>query len=208
MSRRRSCCLALALLWALARGAHAQESAPPTPTEATEARAAKPLQFALGASLGLLRQRELGAETETLVIPSLLGLAYVPLAPRVYLRPGVRIGYVGLDQPEHSAGARIDERGVQGTVELGVLYDAWLVPAFALGAGSNVRWIDFVAGDNVMESIAIDRTEVLGLVYAQAGIGLPLFGSAVVVEPYLRLQVTFADDRALFQYGADLTFGL
>jgi hypothetical protein len=207
MTKRRSCCLVLTLLWTLAPGARAQET-PSSPADASEARAPQPVQFALGVSLGLLRQRELGAETETLVIPSLLGLAYFPLAPRFYLRPGVRVGYVGLDQPEHSAGARIDERGVQGTVELGVLYDAWLVPVFALGAGTNVRWIDFVASDNVMESIVIDRTEVLGLVYAQAGIGLPLFGSAVVVEPYFRLQFTFSDDRALLQYGADLTFAL
>jgi hypothetical protein len=200
--------LLLALLAARAPAARAQAESVPSRAEVPSESAARPLQLALGASLGFLRQRELGAETETLVIPSLLGLAYVPLAPRVYLRPGLRVGYSGLDQPEHSAGARIDERGVIGTVELGVLYDAWLVPAFAVGGGTNVRWVDFVARGSVSDSAVIDRTEVLGVLFAQAGLGLPLFGGALVVEPYLRLQFTFSDDRALFQYGGDLTFAL
>lgn len=208
MIRLGVCCLVLASCSVLVRGAHAQQEITPSEAEASSERGARPVRFALGASLGLLRQRELGAETETLVVPSLLGLGYVPLASRIYLRPGVRIGYIGLDQPEHSAGARIDERGVQGTVELGILYDAWLVPAFVLGGGTNVRSIDFVASEGVAESDVIDRSEVLGVVFAQAGLGLPMFGGAVVVEPYLRLQITFSDDRALLQYGADLTLAL
>ena len=40
-------------------------------------------------------------------------------------------------------------------------------------------------GGIVADSDAIDRTEWLGLVYAQAGLGLPLLDGLIVVEPYI-----------------------
>ena len=42
-----------------------------------------------------LRQEDLGGVLATQFVPSLVGLAYVKVAPRVYLRPGVRLGVAG-----------------------------------------------------------------------------------------------------------------
>ena len=155
-----------------------------------------------------MQQRALGSSTHTAFIPSLLGLAYVPIAPRLFLRPGLRLGYTGLNQGDASYGARIEERGVQGTAELGISYDAWLVPAFAVGTGLDYRSVNFVGRGIVADSDAIDRKEWLGLAFAQAGVGVPLFQGALVVEPYARLQYTLSDDRSLWQMGLDLSFAL
>jgi hypothetical protein len=208
-SRARSC-LALAaastLTLALERTAAAQQDAPGS---ASSGAAATPgISYALGVSLGVLQQRALGSSTHTAFIPSLLGLAYVPIAPRVFLRPGLRLGYTGLNQADASYGARIEERGLQGSAELGICYDAWLVPALAVGTGLEYRSLDFVGRGIVADSDAIDRQEWLGLAFVQAGVGVPLFRGALVVEPYTRLQYTASDDRSLWQLGLDLSFAL
>jgi hypothetical protein len=197
--------LTLALLLGLSRTASAREDAPRH--EGSPLDSDSP-SYALGVSLGFLQQRGLGAETAPSFIPSLVGFGYVPAAPRLFFRPGLRFGYEGLSQAPSSYGAQIQERGVQGTAELGVVYDAWLVPSLSVGAGVNYRSLEFVGRGIVAASDALDRTEWLGLVYAQAGLGLPLFRGAFVVEPYARLQHTLSDDRALLQLGIDLTFSL
>jgi hypothetical protein len=190
---------------ALAPQAHAQEDAP-APYGAAYGEDAK-VSFAAGVSLGFLRVQELGAVKRFNFIPSFVGLAYVPVAPRVFLRPGVRFGYVGLDQAQFSYGASIEERSLQTTAELGVQYDAWLVPSLTVGGGVDRREVDFIGRGIVADSDAIDRTEWLGLLYAQVGLGLPLLDGLIVVEPYARLQHTFSDERSLLQVGTDLTVG-
>jgi hypothetical protein len=103
--------------------------------------------------------QELSDESRWAFIPSVVGLAYVPLAPRWYLRPGLRLGYAGLDQAQFSHGARLEEHDLPTSAELSIQYDAWLVPALGIGAGLNRREIDFVGRGIVQDSSAIDRTE-------------------------------------------------
>ncbi len=165
------------------------------------------LSFAAGLSLGFLRVQELGDVHRFSFIPSLVGFAYVPVLPRVYLRPGLRLGYSGLQQAQFSHGAGVEEHSLQGTAELGVQYDAWLVPALSVGGGAQRREIDFMGRGIVVDSDAIDRTEWLGLLYAQVGLGLPLWDGLLVIEPYARVQHTFSDARSLLQLGADITIG-
>ena len=205
-SRLAALASALTLTLGLGRTAGAQQDAPGSGRSGEEV--APGISYALGISLGFLQQRALGSSTHTAFIPSLLGLAYVPIAPRLFLRPGLRLGYTGLNQGDASYGARIEERGVQGTAELGISYDAWLVPAFAVGTGLDYRSVNFVGRGIVADSDAIDRKEWLGLAFAQAGVGVPLFQGALVVEPYARLQYTLSDDRSLWQLGLDLSFAL
>ncbi|MEO8178925.1 MAG: hypothetical protein ABI895_08840 [Deltaproteobacteria bacterium] len=180
---------------------------PRSPRNGSQLDAESP-SYALGVSLGFLQQRGLGTNTEASFVPSLVGFAYVPAAPRLFLRPGLRLGYEGLSQASASYGAQVRERGVQGTAELGVVFDAWLVPSLTVGAGVDYRSVGFVGRGIVADSDALDRTEWLGLAYAQVGLGLPLFQGAFMIEPYARLQHTFSDDRALLQLGFDLTFAL
>lgn len=165
------------------------------------------VSFAAGVSLGFLRMQELGAVYRFRFVPALVAHAYVPLAPRWFLRPGVRLGYAGLEQAQSSYGAGIEEHSVQGTAELGLQYDAWLVPALSVGAGAQRREIAFVGRGIVAGSDVLDRTEWLGLLYAQAGLGVPLWDGLIVIEPYARVQHTFSDARSLLQLGADITIG-
>lgn len=169
--------------------------------------AARDLSFAAGVSFAYLKLHEPGDESRFSFIPSALGLAYVPLAPRWFLRPGVRLGYAGLEQGRFSYGARVEEHDVTGSLELAVQYDAWLVPAFGVGLGLDRREIDFVGRGIVEDSDAIDRVEWLGFAYAQAGLGVPIADGSIVVEPYARTQWTLSDERSRFQFGVDLTVG-
>jgi hypothetical protein len=164
--------------------------------------------FALGGSFGFLRQEDLGRQTTTRFVPSLVGLAYINVAPRVFLRPGLRLGYAGLSQPGAASDARVEEHGALGRAEIGVLYDGWIVPAISVGMGIERRSIDFVAHGDVQDSGILDRAEWLGSVYAQAGLGVPLFRGRIVIEPYARLQRTFSDDRSASEVGLDVTFPL
>ena len=137
----------------------------------TAVAAARRPRYALGASAGFLRQTDFGGVSTTRFVPALVGLAYVNVAPRLYLRPGVRLGITGITQPAAASDARIEEHGVQGRAELGVLYDAWVIPVIAVGTGLERRSIDFATAGNVQDSGLADRTEWLGLLYAQAGLG-------------------------------------
>jgi hypothetical protein len=165
-------------------------------------------RFALGASAGFLRQKDLGGTMTNQFVPSLVGLAYVNVAPRLYLRPGARLGISGLIQPPAASDAHLEEHSVQGRAELGLLYDAWVIPAIAVGTGIESRDIEFSAAGKVQDSGLADRTEWLGSVYAQAGLGVPLLRGFVVIEPYYRLLHTFSDDRSASEFGFDLTFAL
>lgn len=196
----------LALLLGLSRAAGAQQDAP-APQDGSQRDTHSP-SFALGVSLGFLQQQGLGAQTEAAFVPSLVGFGYVPVFPRLFLRPGLRLGYEGLSQSPSSYGARVQEHGVQGTAEIGLVYDAWLVPSFTVGAGVDYRSINFVGRGIVADSDVLDHKEWLGLAFAQVGLGLPLFQGAFMVEPYARVQRTFTDDRSLLQLGFDLTFAL
>lgn len=180
--------------------AHAQ-------TDAAVATARRP-RFALGASAGFVRQNDLGSAVTTRFVPALVGLAYVNVAPRLYLRPGARLGIFGLTQPPAASDARIEEHGVQGRAEVGLLYDAWVIPVVAVGTGIERRSIDFATAGNVQDSGVADRTEWLGMLYAQAGVGVPLLRGLVVIEPYVRLQHTASDDRSASELGFDVTFAL
>jgi hypothetical protein len=205
---RRLCVFGAALsALTLSARAGAEEELPSVGLDGDASAQAGQVSFAAGVSLGFLRVQELGSVRRFDFVPSLVGLAYVPVAPRVFLRPGVRFGYAGLEQAQFSHGAAIEERSMQAMAELGVQYDAWLVPALSVGGGVHRREIDFVGRGIVADSDVIDRTEWLGLMYAQLGLGLPLLDALIVVEPYVRVQGTFSDERSLLQLGTDITIG-
>jgi hypothetical protein len=210
-ARRAAAAIALLLvagMWSSPSRAQSAVANAPAGAPAAGAPAARGPRFAVGASFGFLRQADLGGAVVTQFVPSLVGLAYVNIAPRVYLRPGVRLGLPGLSQPDAASDAHVEEHGVQGRAEISVLYDAWVVPALTVGTGLERRSIDFVARGTVQDSGALDRTEWLGSVYAQAGLGVPLMRGFIVIEPYYRRHHTFSDDRSSSELGFDITFSL
>lgn len=193
----------LARAEATAATADAEAGAPPAVVSV-----ARGPRFAVGASFGYLRQKDLGGAIVSRFIPSLIGLAYLKVAPRLYLRPGVRLGIASLQQPDEPPDAHVEETSVRGHVEVGVLYDGWVVPALSVGTGLEARRIEFVGRGLAQDSRALDRTEWLGSLYAQAGLGVPLFHGFIVIEPYYRIHHTFSDDRSSSEVGFDVTFAL
>jgi hypothetical protein len=101
----------------------------------------------------------------------------------------------------------ITEHDVAAGGDLAVLYDGVVVPALGIGATLRRRAIDLGGDGRVDLSMApASRTEWLGGVFAQAGLGIPFARGAVVAEPYVRYELVPRDDRLRLSYGLDLTF--
>lgn len=165
---------------------------------------------ALGLSPSWLRRNDYGDRHRHAFAPEAVAFVYAPTpAPRVYARPGLRLGYVGLTPAESPASTRFRERDFAISGELGAVYDGFFVPAASAGAGLRLRRIALEVADPVTPDEApIARSEVLPVAFAQAAVGVPLGGTGLVIEPYARYEVIGGDDRSRLRFGADLTLGL
>lgn len=161
---------------------------------------------AIGAGVALEQREDYGTDTRTNPVPQLVGLAYHRLADRFYLRPGLRLGDSGLAQPTMPRGLSITEHDLSAAGELSLLYDGVVVPALGIGTMLRRRELDLAGDGRIDLSMApAARTEWLGGVFVQAGLGIPLGRGAVVVEPYVRYERVPRDDRLGLSYGLDLT---
>lgn len=161
---------------------------------------------AIGAGVAFELRDDQGTELRSNAVPQLVGLAYHRLTDRLYLRPGVRLAYSGLTQPTMPSSLSILEHDVAAGGDLAVLYDGVVVPALGIGATLRRREIDLGGDDRIDRSMApASRTEWLGGVFAQAGLGIPFARGAVVAEPYVRYELVPRDDRLGLSYGLDLT---
>ncbi len=170
---------------------------------------APPVDWGAGVSFSFLRQHDFGEDTRSRFVPELFFLRYQKLSDRWFLRPGVRTGYQGLWQVEMPKRVRVEERALYGLGELGIVYDAMLVPSFSLGGGVMQRWIRLTVSGDVQSPTddPLDRNETLGMIYWQFGLGIPISRGRFMVEPYLRNQYTFSDERSHWQYGFDASVG-
>lgn len=161
---------------------------------------------AIGAGVAFELRDDQGTELRSNAVPQLVGLAYHRLADRLYLRPGVRLGYSGLTQPLMPSSISIREHDVAAGGDLAILYDGVVVPALGIGATLRRRAMD-LGGDGRIDLSAapMSRTEWLGGVFVQAGLGIPFGRGAMVVEPYVRYERVPRDDRLGLTYGLDLT---
>jgi len=184
-------------------------SAPPTP-EARTVPAPAAFSLVLGGSLGWQYRRDFGNATRAALSPEILVGATMPSQwSRIYIRPAVRVGFTGLDQSEQPETIHIEERDIIGSLEVAAVYDGPVIPTLALGGGGMVRFVDLDVR-TPLESTGddISRTQTLSRIYVQAGVGLPLRRGLVVLEPSLRYEVVFGDDRIAWRGGVDITIGL
>jgi len=207
-------CIGLSLLLAalgssvLAQPAGGHAQAPRTPPTECEQRARK-FGMALGFGLAEELRSDYGSSVRGAFSPELLALGYVALPLRdLYLRPGVRLGYDGLGQPDMPREVRVAERSLREQLELGLVYDWVVVPALSMGAGLLQRFIELETRGSVMGTHALNHREQLGVIYGALGLGIPIERGLVVIEPFVRLQHVFSDNRALLRVGVDVSLRL
>jgi len=135
----------------------------------------------------------------------------VPLTPArgLALEPTVRLGYRGLSQPPQPQGLALRERDLVGTAELAVGWAGAVRPTLTVGAGVIARSLALDTSEMIDTSDArADRRELLPLLTAQVGLGLPARDGTLVVEPYARYGWSPDDDRLGLTWGLELRVAL
>jgi hypothetical protein len=165
---------------------------------------------ALGLSLGWQQRQDYGKDTRSAFVPEMVGHLYFATAfSRMYLRPGVRLGFAGLDRAEMPSAVQVRERDLGALGEISLLRDGILIPSVTLGAGLAYRWLHLETRPPLSPSKRpIAEGQVLPAVYGQVGVGLPILRGLLVAEPHVRYDHVFGDDRIGWRFGADLTVRL
>lgn len=166
--------------------------------------------LALGVASGWQARNDYGDRIRYALAPELVGYGYVGTgSERLFLRPGFRIGYVGLRPAEMPESVRYVERDVTMAAEFGALYDGLVIPSASLGAGATLRRLELDIGEPIEpREEPTSRWELFPVAYAQVGAGVPFARGLFVLEPFARAELTVGDDRARWRYGVDLTFAL
>lgn len=142
------------------------------------------------------------------IAAELFGHSYLQASGRWFLRPGLRLGYRGLTQPDQARGLAVIERDVGAHAECALVLDGTFVPSLTVMAGMIARSLTLQAdGVDVMQS-QIPRWEALPVLGAQLGVGLPLWRGAVLLEPFARLELTIGDNRQHLRMGVETSFAL
>lgn len=163
---------------------------------------------AVGASGSWQQRQDFGAGTRASFAPELVAYAYLgEVAPRVWLRPGARVGFVGLEQAEMPGAIRVREHDLTSALELAALYDGVVVPSLGVGAGLVTRWLS-VETRAPIEGGERSDVELMPAFHAQLGLGLPFGRSGLALEPFVRFEHVLGDDRLGWRFGADFTLGL
>jgi hypothetical protein len=190
--------VAVSTAWLFPALCHAQatpEAKPPMPT-------------AVGFSTFTALQADYGERDFARLTPELLYMTYLPFDAPYFLRPAARLSYAWLQQ-QMPQSVRIEERDLSISGELGLLYESIVIPSATLGLGVTRRAISFVYESPVVSADdKISTTEYLPLIFAQAGLGVPLLKGSFVVEPMVRYTYTYSDARAPWGYGIDFSMAL
>jgi hypothetical protein len=163
-------------------------------------------RFAIGLSADFQDRADFGEGTHLTFVPGIVGFLYIPTpVDRLYLRPGARLSFTGLEQTEMPAGVRLNEWDVTLGGEIGVLFDSPVVPAISVGVEGITRVIRTTTDDLVM-SETDQAIEFLPGLYGQVALGVPIMKGRVMVEPFWRYEHVFDDPRIQWRVGIDATF--
>ena len=172
----------------------------------SQAQGEKSFHLATGASLGLQIRKDYGEGSFKRIYPELVVLGYVATpAEQLWIRPGFRLAYV-TEQPEMPRALRLEERDLVSSLELGVVYDWYVIPSLHVGGGMARRSIVLKTAEPVEKKESINTTESLYFSHYQFGVGFPFGKGLAVAEPFYRYSVYSRDNRISSHYGIELTF--
>ncbi len=167
----------------------------------------KSISFAAGLDLGIQIRNEYPTSSYNKYIPEIVTFGYLNvLSSSVYLRPGARYGYSGLNLVEMPSALRVEEVDHILSGELGIVADGFLVPSITAGLGAVFRTISLkTTAPIVLKEDKISRSETLPYFYIQIGCGLPIWNGFFLLEPFVRFENVTGDDRARKHYGFEFT---
>lgn len=130
--------------------------------------------------------------------------------PDVFLRPGLRLAFEPSTNIEQPRGIHITEKSYRSALELGVLYNGYLVPSLLLSGTLVARRLQLESDSSVIvrNSNDLTRTEWLAQGGVTLGLGLPVIELAVVIEPFYRFIWLQKDERQRSQWGFDVSYAL
>lgn len=166
-------------------------------------------------SLGLGVANTQQTDTSQLVtrIPSyeLFAQSYLSTSvPEVFVRPGIRLSYEPPANIEQPRGINITEKSYRTGLEVGVLYNGYLVPSLVLTGTLVARRLQLESDSSVIFRNPNDltRTEWLAQGGITVGLGLPVKELSVVIEPFYRFIWLQKDERQRCQWGFDVSYAL
>lgn len=166
-------------------------------------------QAAAGFGLSWQSRQDYGKLVRSNFVPELLGLAYIKTSvPRLFLRPGARIAYSGLEQAEYPMGLVMREHDLMASGEFGVVYDGLIAPSLATGVGLDYRRIGAKSSLPGVDVNVLRRSEYQPFVYVQAGIGVSIHRGLIILEPFARYERIRRDERSHWRFGLDLSVQL
>jgi hypothetical protein len=166
--------------------------------------------MSLGASIGVAERSDVGNLTTRLHQAELVAQGYLKL-PReaLFLRPGFRLGYEYTPYPDDPQSVRIDENTWNGTLELALLYEGFLIPSLTLQSSLLARRLKLATRGNInMEASGLPPIEWMGANAVAFGLGLPIADGRLIVEPFYRIVWIRGDDRRNGQWGLEATWAV
>jgi hypothetical protein len=128
----------------------------------------------------------------------------------LFLRPALRMSFEPPAVAERPKAISISEKNYKSALEIGLLFNGPLVPVITVQGALVRRSLELKTNDRIGSDSKHDmnRTEYLWQSGITLGLGLPMMGGDIVVEPFYRFVKIGTDERQDQQWGLDLSYVL
>ncbi len=164
-------------------------------------------RWAIGVAPQFQIRQDFGQAKRSAFVPELVGFRYIGLTDRVFIRPGLRLGFGGLSQAEMPVAFQVTEHELMLLGEIGILFDGPVIPSLSVGT----ELIGRITNVKTREPVSSNRkgkTDLLFGGYVQIGLGVPIGASKLVVEPFARFERVIDDFRPSWRLGAEVSFAI
>jgi hypothetical protein len=166
--------------------------------------------ISLGAAFAASNRNDGGGVTSRIHHYEVFAQSYLKLpANNLFLRSGVRLGYEHIPDEEAPQSIKIREQSFRGGFELGILYEGLMVPSISLQAGVLRRKLTLDTSSQITsKSTDFPMIEWLPMGILNLGLGLPIEGGKLILEPFYRFVWIAKDTRQTSQWGIDASWSL